>query len=103
MMRHHGGRTRAPGTSQAASLYIALGETDEWAHERRYDLYLQSVRDHRFLADLWQTVQGLPEYRDKTSLIVTTDHGRGEKPDDWIDHDRDVVGAEFVWIAVMVR
>ena len=24
-------------------LYIGLGETDEWAHERRYDLYLQAA------------------------------------------------------------
>jgi Type I phosphodiesterase / nucleotide pyrophosphatase len=83
-------------------LYIALGETDEWAHERRYDLYLHSAHEaDRFLADLWRTVDEMPEYRDKTSLILTTDHGRGGRPADWTDHDRNVEGAEYVWIAVM--
>ena len=43
----------------------------------------------------------MPEYRNKTSLILTTDHGRGERPANWTDHDRDVDGAEYVWIALM--
>ena len=83
-------------------LYIALGETDEWAHERRYDLYLHAAhQSDRFLAELWRTVQHMPEYRDKTALLLTTDHGRGSTPANWIDHDRDVEDAEFIWIAVM--
>lgn len=83
-------------------LYIALGETDEWAHGRRYDLYLESANQaDRFLAELWRTVQELPEYRGKTALILTTDHGRGSTPDDWTDHGQEVPGAEDIWIAVM--
>ncbi|MCS7046560.1 MAG: AP protein, partial [Gemmataceae bacterium] len=35
-------------------LYIALGETDEWAHARRYDLYLDAAhKADQFLAHLW--------------------------------------------------
>src|SRR3989449_7574640 len=60
-------------------LYIGLGETDEWGHARRYDLYLDAAHNSdRFIAELWRTLQKLPEYRDKTSLVVTTDHGRGD-------------------------
>ena len=31
-------RTRKPRV-----LYVLLGETDEWAHEPRYDLYLDAA------------------------------------------------------------
>ena len=46
-------------------------------------------------------MQARPEYRDKTALVLTTDHGRGGGQADWIDHGRDVPGAEAIWIAVM--
>ncbi len=82
--------------------YIGLGETDEWGHGRRYDLYLDAAHNSdRFLGELWQTLQKMPEYRDKTSLIVTTDHGRGDTRANWTDHGKNVPSAEFIWIAVL--
>ena len=39
--------------------------------------------------------------RDKTSLVITTDHGRGTTRINWTDHGKDVPLAEFIWIAVM--
>jgi hypothetical protein len=83
-------------------LYIGLGESDEWGHGRRYDLYLGSVYNaDRYIAELWQTLQQMPQYKDKTALLLTTDHGRGITRVDWTDHGKKVPGAEFVWIAVM--
>jgi hypothetical protein len=83
-------------------LYIGLGETDEWGHGRRYDLYLDAAnKADRFLADLWAWLQKDPQYRDKTALLITTDHGRGSTRADWTDHGKTVPGAEFIWIAVM--
>ena len=83
-------------------LYIGLGETDEWGHGRRYDLYLDSAnKADRFLAELWQTLQRTPQYKDRTTLLVTTDHGRGLTRTDWTDHGKRVPGAEFIWMAVM--
>lgn len=83
-------------------LFIGLGETDEWAHGRRYDLYLESAHQaDRYLAELWQAIQQLPEYKDKTALILTTDHGRGGTGRDWTDHGQRVEGAEFIWIATL--
>lgn len=83
-------------------LYVALGETDEWGHGRRYDLYLDAAhKSDRFLREAWEALQGQPQYRDKTTLIVTTDHGRGSTRLDWIDHGKAVFGAEFIWLAVM--
>ena len=83
-------------------LYVMLGETDEWAHGRRYDLYLDSAtRGDAFLRRLWETLQSMPEYAGNTSLIVTTDHGRGDTKLNWTDHGEDVEGAEFIWTAVI--
>jgi hypothetical protein len=59
-------------------LYVMLGEGDEWAHEGRYDLYVDATRRaDRFIERIWMTLQSLPDYRDQTTLLVTTDHGRG--------------------------
>ena len=74
-------------------LFIGLGETDEWGHARRYDLYLDAAcNGDRYLADLWRTIQEMPEYKDKTTLILTCDHGRGSTPVDWTDHGQKVPG-----------
>ena len=82
-------------------LYVMLGDTDEWAHERRYDLYLDAAqRGDRFIRTLWETVQAMPGYRDRTALIVATDHGRGSG-EDWTDHGREVPAAGRIWFAVM--
>ena len=48
-------------------MYVGLGETDEWAHARRYDLYLNSAHNgDRFIAELWNEAQKLPQYAGKT-------------------------------------
>jgi len=83
-------------------LYVMLGETDEWAHEGRYDLYLDAAwRADEFLRRLWETAQALRQYRGATTLIVTTDHGRGASPDDWTSHGERIPAAGRIWIAVM--
>ena len=83
-------------------LCVMLGETDEWAHERRYDLYLDAARRaDAFLRRLWETAQTIPQYRGATALIVTTDHGRGPTADDWTSHGERVPAAERIWIAVL--
>lgn len=86
---------------QPRVLYIGLGETDEWAHARRYDLYLEAAnRSDRYLQELWELLQSLPQYKDKTTLVITTDHGRGLGRD-WANHSAQTVGAEFIWIAAI--
>ena len=83
-------------------MYIALGETDEWGHAGRYDQYLHAAhRVNNYLKTLWETVQSLPEYRDNTTIIVTTDHGRGTTPVDWKNHGAKIQGSDRIWIAVM--
>jgi hypothetical protein len=82
-------------------LYLALGEPDDWGHNRRYDRVLQSIAEaDNMLRELWETLESMDDYRGRTTLIVTTDHGRGVTPGDWTDHDRDTPGSEDAWIAV---
>ena len=89
-------------TRKPRVLYLMLGEADEWAHEGRYDLYLDATRRaDRFLERIWTALQSLPEYRGNTTLLVTTDHGRGAAVRDWSDHGRDVPAAEDTWMAAL--
>jgi hypothetical protein len=82
--------------------FIGLGETDEWAHARRYDRYLHSAhKADTFVGKLWELLQSHPEYKDQTSLVLACDHGRGDSIRDWTDHGAKVEGAEFVWSAVL--
>ena len=83
-------------------LYVMLGETDEWAHGGRYDMYLDAAsRSDRFIGRLWQTLQSLPDYKNQTTLLLTTDHGRGATTTDWTDHGKDVPAAEQTWMAMI--
>ena len=83
-------------------LFVGYGETDEWAHGRRYDHYLDSAHQaDAFIAQLWSALQEMPEYRGTTTFLITTDHGRGGGPQDWTDHGKDVAGAENIWIGLL--
>ena len=83
-------------------LMISLDETDDWAHNHRYDMVLDSIHNFDgFLKTLWTAIQNMPEYRVSTTLIVTTDHGRGSKLGDWSDHGRKVEGADKIWMAIL--
>src|SRR6516165_2448740 len=83
-------------------LFVGYGETDNWAHAGRYDLVLHSAHlfDH-FVAELWERLQALPAYRDRTTFIITTDHGRGSGPTEWKEHGKEQKGSENIWIAVL--
>jgi hypothetical protein len=81
-------------------LYVALDETDDWAHDGRYDRVLDSLHTiDDYLRELWTFLQQDARYRDRTALVITVDHGRGVTPADWRTHGSRVAGAEQIWIA----
>ena len=88
---------------QPRVLYVAYGETDDFAHGGKYDEYLKSARrTDEFIAGLWDWVQTQDQYRDKTTFIITTDHGRGTQPiETWKSHGDKVSGAGQIWLAVI--
>ncbi|MEZ4828629.1 MAG: alkaline phosphatase family protein [Bacteroidia bacterium] len=84
-------------------VYIAYGETDDFAHDGAYDEYLKAAhRTDGFIADIWNYVQSHPAYKDKTTLIITTDHGRGTIPvENWKHHGVRIPDADQIWIGVI--
>ena len=79
-----------------------LGETDDWGHAGKYDEYLTAAhRADDYVKQLWETAQAMPEYRGKTTVIFSPDHGRGSGPKQWRDHDKNVAGAEDIWMAFL--
>ena len=83
-------------------LFVGYGETDSWSHSGRYDLVLTSLRKFdRFVEQLWNTMQSMPQYRGKTTFIITTDHGRGSGLVDWKEHGIESPGSDDIWIGVL--
>ncbi|HTD94751.1 MAG TPA: alkaline phosphatase family protein [Chitinophagaceae bacterium] len=88
---------------QPKVLYIAFDETDDFAHAGMYDQYLASAHaEDAMIADLWKTVQSMPAYRNKTTMLITCDHGRGDKiKDQWKDHGTKIADAGQIWVAAL--
>jgi hypothetical protein len=100
-------------------LYIAYGETDDFAHDGKYDEYILAAhRTDRFIQEIWGMIQSTPGYRDNTNLILVVDHGRGEDPiETWQHHasmrslqgymrslaqyEQGIVGSENTWMAAL--
>jgi hypothetical protein len=70
-----------------ALLWVTLHDIDV-AHTGAYSLYLDGIRrSDTICAELWQTIQSDPEYKDKTNLLIMPDFGR--------DSDLDAGGNGF--------
>ncbi|MGB8326472.1 MAG: hypothetical protein WCE48_02710, partial [Steroidobacteraceae bacterium] len=83
-------------------MFVGYGDTDNWAHSGRYDLVLETAHSFdSYVESLWKRMQSLPEYRNRTTFIITTDHGRGHGPVDWREHGVNQQGSENIWIAVI--
>ena len=84
-------------------LYISLDETDAYAHRGDYRAYLEAAHtDDARLLKLWNWIQTHPTYKDRTTLLITTDHGRGSDPfGSWKHHGRFSPGSGQIWFAVI--
>ena len=81
-------------------VYIAYGETDDFAHDGAYDHYLKSAHTtDAMIRELWEFTQQSPAYKNNTLFVITTDHGRGTKPiESWKHHGSQVPNAGEVWL-----
>lgn len=84
-------------------LYIAFDETDDFAHAGLYDQYIKAAHaQDQMIADLWNIVQSDPAYKGKTTMLITTDHGRGDiNKHDWRHHGQKIKEADQIWIAAI--
>lgn len=82
-------------------LYMALIDTDAFGHQGKYDLYLDAAnRTDAILEELWVYLQSDPFYKDQTTLVVTTDHGRGDGVT-WKSHKNSIAHCDEVWLMAM--
>ena len=89
-------------TKKPRVLYLAFDETDDFAHDGRYDYYLNSANyTDGFIKELWQWVQSQREYKDKTTILITVDHGRGEGEPAWRSHGEKTPHSSETWFAVI--
>ncbi|HEX6333697.1 MAG TPA: alkaline phosphatase family protein [Flavisolibacter sp.] len=83
-------------------LFLSFSGTDDAGHEKKYDQYLQQANNaDRMISELWRLVQSMPEYRDRTTFIITTDHGRGNKKSTWSRHGFLISGSSQTWFALL--
>ena len=88
--------------TQPRVVFIGLGETDEWAHAGRYDMYLEKANQaDKMIAVLWHWIQTTPGYKDNSTLIITTDHGRGSRTGKWTSHGNFIKGSSQTWLGIM--
>ena len=83
------------------TVYIDYGDTDEFAHGGKYDLYLDGV--HKIdimIADLWNYLQQDPFYKDNTTILICADHGRGYGKE-WTSHGSRIAHADETYLMVM--
>lgn len=90
-------------TNKPKVLYIAYGETDEWAHSGQYRSYLDAAHQvDAWIQQIWDFVQNDPQYKNKTALVFTTDHGRGDKiKAEWTSHGSSIQDASEIWFATI--
>ncbi len=79
---------RAAMTAPTRLTWIALGDTDNFAHAGDYEGYLRAASEADMLiAEIWRTIEADADMSERTTMIVTADHGRGESQDGaWRGH-----------------
>ncbi|MBC7868341.1 MAG: alkaline phosphatase family protein [Gloeobacteraceae cyanobacterium ES-bin-316] len=83
-------------------MMLGLGETDEFGHQKKYDLYLQQANNvDKMIAELWYFAQTDSFYKGNTIFIISTDHGRGSNPGKWHTHGFLNKGASETWLAMI--
>lgn len=88
---------------QPRLFFLGLGDTDEFAHGGIYDMYLDATQKaDDWIRRIWEYIQSTPAYKDKTTLIITTDHGRGlAEGSNWKHHGSRIAEASEMWMAAI--
>jgi hypothetical protein len=83
-------------------MFIGFDETDSNGHGGKYDEYLKSAHHaDKMIGELWAWIQSQPDYKDQTTLFITTDHGRGKGKNTWKNHRLLAAGSRHIWFAVL--
>lgn len=58
-------------------MVINLKDVDSYGHANNWNEYIKAIKTtDASIKEIWEYIQSLPAYKDKTTLIVSNDHGR---------------------------
>lgn len=92
---------------------VNFGMIDTVAHQGNWTGYINAIRDADYLIySLWLKIQADPVYRDKTVMLVTSDHGRhlgnktigvwkGQTVYSWMVHGDDCEGCRQIFLLAL--
>lgn len=82
---------------------VGLNATDLMGHAGNYPAYLEGANQlDQYLGALWSFLQQDSLYAGRSTLLVTTDHGRGGgNLRCWSKHNRHLPGSDQIWLAVI--
>jgi hypothetical protein len=82
-------------------LYVSLLDSDELGHRDEYRDYADSLLQYdEWITELRNTLAQMGEYGENTSIVLTTDHGRG-RGWFWTSHGKSLPSAFRTWAVVI--
>ena len=81
--------------------YLDFGDTDEYAHEGKYEYYLNDIFNlDAMIEKLWNLMQQDKFYKNNTTFFIVPDHGRGVGPQ-WTDHGSGTPHSNETWFMAL--
>jgi hypothetical protein len=81
--------------------YLDFGDTDEYAHEGKYEYYLNDIFNlDAMIEKLWNLMQQDKFYKNNTTFFIVPDHGRGVGPQ-WTDHGSGTPHSNETWFIAL--
>lgn len=79
-------------------IVINLKDVDSYGHANKWDEYLKAIKTtDASIKEIWDYIQSLPAYKDKTTLIVSNDHGRHiDANGGFAEHGDDCAGCRHI-------
>ena len=85
-------------------LFVNFGTTDHTAHSGDWQVHVGAVKNNdAVLYKLWTGIQSDPHYRDKTTLIITNDHGYMDEGhhDGFAEHGDSSEGSRHIMLMIL--
>lgn len=79
-------------------MFISLNDSDEWGHKGNYAAYFKTLRQYdQWISELVSRLAMMGEYGSNTTVIITTDHGRGGGSS-WKFHGWFWPSSKYIWM-----
>jgi hypothetical protein len=90
-------------TKKPNAMFLSFGDTDEFAHAGNYPEYIKAAhRFDDFVKSIYDFVESDVDYKGKTIILITTDHGRGDEiKSQWTSHGQKINDSHQIWYAMI--